>query len=155
MLKKGYTLIEILVSLTIISLIFYFGFVNFRDFSRRQTLESEARMLKTKIRAVQQLSLSGERPSGITCRAPAVINGYLLKFYERYYEIKALCGENESLVERVDLSSGILLSSTSPTLLYKSVGDGTNLTSDLVLTLTQEQTGNRIFIVVEKTGEVR
>ena len=35
---KGYTLIEILVGLAIIGLLFSFGFVSFRDYSRRQTL---------------------------------------------------------------------------------------------------------------------
>ena len=36
--NAAYTLIEILVALTIVGLIFGIGYVNFRDFARRQAL---------------------------------------------------------------------------------------------------------------------
>ena len=64
--KSGFTLIEILVSMTIIGFLFSFGYASFRDFSRRQALAGVVKQVQGDLRLAQQKALSGEKPSGCT-----------------------------------------------------------------------------------------
>ena len=78
MAKKyaGYTLIEILVSLPIVGLIFGIGYVNFRDFSRRQALAGVARMVKGDLRLAQEQALAGKKPTHAFCNPSNQLDGF-------------------------------------------------------------------------------
>ena len=54
----GYTLIEILVGLTIIGIIFGVGFASFREFSRRQSLAGGVKTLVGDLRLAQEQAIS-------------------------------------------------------------------------------------------------
>ena len=60
MIQKGYTLIELLVGISIIAIIFGVGFVSYREFSRRQSLTGVTKQLVGDLRLAQQLALTGQ-----------------------------------------------------------------------------------------------
>ena len=78
--NSAYTLIEILVGLTIVGLLFGFGFVSFRDFSRRQTLAGSAKKVQGDLRLTQESALSGKKPSDFDCNPPTFYQATVLKF---------------------------------------------------------------------------
>lgn len=171
---NGYTLIEILVSLSIIGLLFSFGYVNFREFQRRQSVLGIARQLKGDIRFAQQSAISGDKPdstvSGYTnCVAPNVLNGYYFRSSGTSYTIEANCSipgnpvtvsvtvKTTTLPTDVSLS----VSSGSPNpILFKSLGQGTNIAtgSQVTVTITDASFGGSALIqdvIVTAGGEIK
>lgn len=160
--SPAYTLIEILVGITIIGLIFGFGFVSFREFSRRQALVGISKQIKGDLRLAQELALSGKKPENINCNTPNLLNGYNFRVTSSSsYKVEAACtGNNGTSIEvkNVNLSNEITISNPSPNpIIFKSLGQGTNIvqagTASIVL--TQVGTGTTATITVSASGEVR
>lgn len=155
---RGYTLIEILVSLTILSIIFGFGYVSFRDFSRRQAVAGVAKSINGDLRLTQEMALSGKKPDDAKCAAPNTLRGYFFRVDSaQSYSIGADCTGGSVLTKSVDLPSDISISTPSPNpILFKVLGQGTNLTSSkTMLTLTQMGTANSTTITISKEGEIK
>lgn len=152
--KDGYTLIEILVVLTIIGLIFAFGYANFRDFSRRQAVASAAKLIQGDLRFAQGNAITGQKPSGCN----ETLSSYAFRVIsESQYVIRANCGSVNLDVKTVDMSSDIILSIPSPNpLKFKVLGQGTNIgATDWTLVLTQNGTANTATITVTAGGEIK
>jgi len=145
MTKKGYTLIEILVGLTIIGLIFSFGFVSFREFSRRQALQGAGKTMIGDLRLAQQMANSGEKPDDIGCQSPNILNGYNFRVNSTSnYTVEAVCnGTTLVEIKSVDLPTDISTStpSTNP-VFFKVIGQGNNLTAGNPARFTLSQTGS-------------
>lgn len=155
---KGYTLIEVLVSLTIIGLIFSYGFVNFRDFARRQAVESAKRRLIAELRLTQELAFSGQKPENTNCTSPNTLDGYYFEILSSTrYKVAALCSGGEVDLKEVDLTGGIFLSIPSPNpILFKILGHGTNISSgEISITLSQSGTTNTQTVTISTTGEIK
>ena len=158
---SGYTLIEILVSLTIIGLLFGIGYVNFRDFSRRQAIAGAAKKIQGDLNLTQQLALSGQKPDDINCNPPNLLSGYNFKIIPpSEYVIEANCTGSSTAViyKNVALSSDIIISSDSlTTISFKVLGQGTNIVQggSVVLTLTQSQTKNKFDITIGAGGNIQ
>lgn len=156
--RDGYTLIEILVVLTIIGLLFNFGYVNFRDFSRRQAVVGAAKTIQGDLRLAQSDATTGQKPSDGSCDLPKTLDGY--SFYvipPSEYKIEANCGATTTVIKDVNLTSGITISipSINP-VLFKILGQGTNIgATDWTLILTQAETANTVTVTVTSGGEIR
>jgi len=150
-MRKGYTLIEVLVSLTVVGLLFGFGFVSFRDFSRRQAVASAGRMVIADLRLAQSKALSGEKPSGCTGNLSTynfVIVG------TSSYRIDAVCPGSVT-TKTQPLPSGILISSTPQnTVSFKVLGQGM-AGPGVTITLSQTGTTNISTITVSEGGEIK
>lgn len=157
--SSGYTLIEILVALTVVGIIFSFGFVNFREFSRRQEVISVARSLKGDLRLAQEQALAGKKPEGSECGGVNTLSGYRFNVKSQVnYVIEAECGGGISQTKDVTLPSDLSLSSPSPNpIIFKILGQGTNIpaASEATLTLTQVGTNNSTTITVTSGGEIK
>ncbi len=150
----GYTLIEILVALTIIGLLFSFGYVSFRDFSRRQAIVDAAKAIQADLRLAQQNAISGQKPGGCTTTLDSY--NFNVRSASRY-TIEANCSATPPVVKDVNLPSGITISTPSPNpLTFKILGQGTNVgAADWTLTLTQAGTANTATATVTSGGEIR
>lgn len=172
--QKGYTLIEILVALTIIVILFGFGYVSYRDFSRRQALSGEVKQVQGDLRLTQQMALSGQKPvdpAGVKPADPKCLDPYTLSGYDFHiisgseYEIRAVCsGGAVSAAKDVVLPSGILISPAviggiPPTLLstitFNVLGRGTNIPGSADIKLTQVATNSTAKITVTSGGDIK
>ena len=59
--RKGFTLIEIMIALSIAGIIASIGLVSYRDYLRRQAVIQTSKQLKTALRQVQQKAMAGEK----------------------------------------------------------------------------------------------
>lgn len=159
MKSKGYTLIEILVGLTIIAILFAIGYVNFRDFARRQAIAGAAKLLQGDIRLAQQQALSGQKPDDPKCKDPNILNGYFFDITsDTEYKVYASCsGGNVAPTKDVILPTGLTITSTLNPVLFKVLGDGTNIPQGQAsfIKMTQAVTGNTISITITRGGDVQ
>ncbi len=154
--RRGYTLIEILVGMSVISLIFSFGYISYRDFARRQSLLGNARRLKADLSLAQEQALAGKKPSSAACSGEGSLNGY--DFYvdsATSYKIQANCagGLVDDKVE--EISSEISLTASPNRFTFKVIGKGTSLSVPAIITLTQTVTGNTQTITVSPEGGIK
>lgn len=156
---KGYTLIEILVGLTIIALLFGFGYVSFRDFARRQSINGFAKSVQGDLRLAQSRALSGEKPDDAFCNTPNLLNTYDFKVYSNSeYKIEVSCSGGVITEKDVNLPADILISTPSVNpIRFKVLGQGTNIDSseDVVVILTQSGTNNIATITITAGGEIK
>lgn len=154
--RLGYTLIEILIGMSIIGLIFNFGYISYRDFARRQSLLSSARRLKADLRLAQEQALSGKKPSSIACSGEGSLNGY--DFYvdsATSYIIQANCVGGLVNDKVVQISSEISLSPFPTRFTFKVIGKGTSLSGPATITLTQAVTENTQIVTISPEGEIK
>ena len=156
--KKGYTLIEILVSLTIIGAIFGFGYASFRDFSRRQAVADAAKLIQGDLRFAQENAMAGQKPAGCN----TTLDSYSFnRLSSTRYTIDANCGAATVTVKDVNVSFGITLSTPSPNpIKFNVLGRGTNVdgsggSENWELILTQEVTTNSVTVIVTPGGEIK
>ncbi len=157
---KGYTLIEILVALTVVGLLFTVGYVGFRDFSRRQALAGAVKQIQGNLSLTQGYALAGQKPDDISCNNPNSLIGYNFNIVSTTeYKIEAVCSGGTVLREDYNLpaDSGISISASSPNpILFKILGSGTNITTEYAkITLTQTGTANTADVKVGSGGEIR
>lgn len=152
---NGFTLIEILVGLTIVTLLFGVGYAGYRDFARRQILNSSYDKIRSSLSLAQQLALSGDKPVG--CPANAVLNGYKVDFSQKkfYAECVGPAGTTRAQERTIDIPVGIEISSSQPTVLYKVLGQGTDQSSEVSITIRQTATGNTINAILTQDGRLK
>jgi prepilin-type N-terminal cleavage/methylation domain-containing protein len=156
--KSGYTLIELLVGLTIIAIVFSIGFAGYRDFSRRQAVAGVTKSIQSDLRNAQQLALTGQKPTvdylnnPVTCTR---LSGYSFSRISAInYQIRAHC-DNVALpiaVKDIVLSSDLSLSAGS--VKFKVLGQGTDLPDSLIFTVTHTA-GTTGTITVGIGGDVK
>ncbi|HJX59561.1 hypothetical protein A2V61_01700 [Candidatus Woesebacteria bacterium RBG_19FT_COMBO_47_8] len=157
-LNSAYTFIEILVALTIISLIFGVGYVSFRDFSRRQALAGAARGIVGDLRLAQEEAIAGQKPADIFCNPPAILNGYNFRVVNaQNYVVEANCSGGNVQVKSVTIASDISMSIPSPNpITFKILAQGTNINApSATLTLTQKGTAATRPISISQAGEIK
>lgn len=156
--SPGYTFIEVLVGITIVTLIFSFGYVGFRDFARRQTITSAVRNLKGELRLAQEQSLAGKKPEDVNCDSPNTLQGYYFRITSpTTYEVEALCTGGVVDVKQGEISSTLSLSTPTPNpILFKVLGQGTNINSgSATITITLTASGESQDITISETGEIQ
>ena len=158
---KGYTLIELLVGITIIGLLFGFGFVSFRDFSRRQALSSAVKTIIGDLRLAQAMAGAGKKPDHAFCRTPAFLENYTISFTAAGYSVVADCSGGNVRIKNVNVPSGITLTLPSPNpIIFRVLGNGTNANnvdagmSPTEIILRQANTGKTGTVVVTSSGDI-
>lgn len=147
---KGYTLIELLVAISIISIVFMIGYASFREFSRRQALVGVVKKVTSDLRLIQQFSLTGEKPTTGTCTE---LEGYSFVPGSGSYTLVANCSNADRIIKTANLETGVTIVGSS--IQFKVLGQGTNLDSDTVLTISHSTVGQNAEITIGKGGEIR
>jgi|WetSurSiteA1Bulk_404760.scaffolds.fasta_scaffold00731_1 prepilin-type N-terminal cleavage/methylation domain-containing protein len=159
--KKGFTLIELLVVLTILGIVFSIGYANFRDYSRKQVLESFARQFRSDIRLAQENAIAGKKPEGCT-----VLDGYLVEFTENLYSVIAVCSPAQTFpIAEVFNPTGITTSPSyfpMPSFTFKALSSGVTFSNEASaingfqnIILSQVNTSNTVTITVTSGGEIK
>jgi len=154
--KRGYTLIELLVGIIILSILFSVGYASFRKYSRRQVLVSFTRKVKGDLSLAREMSISGEKPDNNFCNSPNTLSGYNFRVTpDESYVLEALCSGGTVQIKEVDVQDDLSLVVSDNPIFFKVLSKGTNLSSDIEVKITQESTGNIFSIYITKSGEIK
>lgn len=161
-MKRGYTLIELLIVIVIISLITGIGLATYRDYQRRQEVVNVARQLKSDIRLAQEYAQAGIKPSGC---GPDALQGYAFRAdpdqSPQSYYLTAYCNNTELLprTKEVTLPANVTMTTTLPTtgllLIFKALTQGTNIPSGETYRIRISGGGTSTQIIIAASGEIR
>lgn len=84
--RYGFTLVELMVTITIIGILVTVGVAGYSRFNQTQTLRTAANDLKNNLRLAQNKALSQQKPSGCTC-----LSGYQVVISSSSYQMQAFC----------------------------------------------------------------
>lgn len=158
---SGYTLIEILIALTIIGLLFSVGYANFRSFSQRQGVLDAAKNVQGDLRLAQGMALAGQKPNDPQCDDTKTLNGYNFSIVSTSeYKIQAYCSGVSVTTKDVTLSSGTSIATPFPSpnpILFKVLGNGTNIAGGQSAVIVIKQTGtvNQSTVTVSSGGQIQ
>lgn len=149
----GYTLIELLVGISIVGIIFSVGYAGFRQFSQRQQLAGVAKSITSDLQLIKQKALTGEKPSGVACTK---LDGYaFFRSSATRYILQAVCTNNPTIATKTVDLTGITMTVTTNSTVFKVLGQGTGLAATNTITLTQTATGNTYSITIGTGGDIR
>lgn len=147
----GYTLIEVLIVLVITTTLFFGGFATYREFTRRQFLETTYKELRADLELAREFASSGEKPSGAG-GCSGTLAGYTITFSSSGYTVAATCigPATTSIVRTRTLQSGLTIS--GPNFMYKVLGQGTNLTGAGTVTISYPAIGKTLNATLTENG---
>ena len=163
--RSGFTLVEVLVVMTIIGIMFTIGLVNYRDFSRRQTVVAAKRVLDGALRKTQSLAISGTKPAA--CGANDVLDGYVFTMTSAVgYTIEARCVvgaiPTDFTVDSGTVGAGVSVSPTGggSEILFKTLAQGVVFGAggtQLTFTVSLSQAGvvSNQLVLVTSGGQIK
>ena len=157
MKSAAFTLVELLVVLSISGIIMGVGFAGFRQYSQRQVLFAAAREVRSDLRLLQEKAISGvKEPDIITSCAGKFLDGYRFDIISTtQYRMSVLCSGVVYNIKDKSIASGFTITATPEPILFKVLGQGTDIIgSSSIITLTQTATNKPITITVSAEGSI-
>ena len=150
MKRSAFTLIEILIAISITGILLGLGFAGFRQYSQRQVLFAAARDVKSDLRSLQQKALSGEKPAAC---AGKILEGYRFDIVSGGTQYKMLARCQLDVEINLQNLDGFTISPTGTQILFKVLGQGTNILSGTSSTIRLTQTGTTKYIELTVSAE--
>ena len=147
----GFTLVELLVTITIITLVFSIGLAQYNRFNRRQILVRAKDQLISDLRLTQSKALSGEKPTDCNITP---LSGHKLDFTSNSnYQIIAVCSSDVVVKSGISLPQGVIKQAGPDEVFFKVLSQGTDISGTAQIILSgfgQTQT-----ISVNNAGEIK
>ena len=145
--QHGFTLIELMVSVTIMLLLVGGGIASYVSFNDRQTLVTSAHRVETYLRSAQKKARVGDRPA--TC---TVFDGYAVRLTSGsdLIELIAQCGVANNITVQTDHLSGDVVPVSDQTIRFAGLHGGVQGAGTINLT-----DGDQTYsIIVTEGGEI-
>jgi len=162
-LKKGFTLIEMMVVISIIAIIFSISVSSYVTFNRNQILQQAAEGVRSDLRLAQNKALAGQDPSS-SCSAPHTLLGYRFSISGSSYSISVFCSSDDpsepirTPIKTVDLSSQNITLSTTPAgakIIFLVLGRGVDLDAVAPTVLTISANNQSRLIDISPEGVIK
>lgn len=158
MKKKGFTLVELLVAMTILAVLVGVSVARFRQFNRAQIVKEAAKSFKADLRMAQSKAVTGQKPAS----GCDYLKGYTVKLQEDGYRLLALCDSGEVVLPEpydglISLPSQVTFSAFPASLLFKVLGNGVEISgnvSSTTVVLTGFNGMTTAEVVVTEKGEI-
>ncbi len=149
-LKTGFTLLEIMISITIIGLLFTAGLARYMDFNKTQTLKSSVLDLKNNLRDIQAKANSGVKPTGCT----GTFIGYVVHYISTtQYNVYADCITTNGAIKTYTLIAGTKFNASFADITFLALNKGV---SPAPTTITIKHTVNNktVNLNITASGEI-
>jgi len=129
---KGYSLVELLVVISILGVIGTVSIASFVKFNDRQVVEGAVADVSSFYNLARQRALSQIRPT--QCLANQSLRGYqvVLNTLSGSYQLNGLCGNSNYTISQKTLPTGVTFATTSPTSITFTVPAGVPTGSGIV-----------------------
>ena len=149
-MKKGFTLVELLIAISILVMLLGVGLASFNSFNRRERLKQTALTLKSTLRLAQTKAISVEKPtSGCTSFV-----GMRKHFTANSYSMEHECSPEGAVgaTDTVTLSGGIAFSPVPADFTFMTQTNTINISAATSITIIN---GTESYIItVSPNGSV-
>jgi len=149
---KGFSLIEIIVTLTLMLLLFGGAIANYTRYTDVQKLKQAALTLKNNLRMAQNKAQVGEKPPGIACTQ---LVGYEVSFTKYSYSYQAVCKPSAVGAPKTsfDLPNNVIFNPLpTKSMVFGVLTRGVNIASTTTLTLTSGK--SKYELSIDPKGEI-
>lgn len=145
---SGFTVVELLIILSLIALLFTLGVAQYNRFNRSQNLTKAKDELISNLRLAQGKAMAGEKPE--VCME--TLSGHKLKFIDNsHYKIVAVCVEEVDIKTDITLPTGVTKQAGSDEIFFRVLSQG--IESDISLILSGF--GETKTITINTAGEIK
>jgi len=145
---RGFTIIELLITISIMGLLLTVGLVYYQDFNRRQIVVQGANDLKNNLRLAQSKALSGEKGD-----CEGTFGGYQVDFSSDEYVISVLCDGIPVEYRRYPLKV-LAWAGGPPYLIFKPLAQGVENPEIGPAEITLSSTNYSSEVTVSEGGEI-
>lgn len=154
MLKKllGFTIIELLITISVMALLFGIGAAKYISFNQGQIIKQAAQKLRSDLRVAASRAITGEKDN-----CTGVFDGYLVNINSSNYTIKSQCsivpgpGNTYGTTTTTVSVSPLVLSPAATTIFFKALGQGVNAAASITLSgFSKTET-----VTVNLSGEIQ
>ncbi len=163
-MSRGFTLIEVLVSLSILFIIITTTFVGFKSFNQNQKLNSSVDNLKNILNEAKSSSLSQAiRTTSAQCATSTkTLYGNKIVFTSSTYEIQEVCKDSAGTLfhysitgKLTTLPSGITLSPVPSSFIFKVQAEGGGIDQAGIQTITLVSGSTNRQVMVTSGGIIK
>lgn len=159
--RQGFTLIELIIVVTVILVISVVTLLNYNSYTDRQRVKQAGLTLRSDLRLAQTKATSGQKP--FICDATTTLESYTITFSDcgglgACYEILPVCTQSGTLVDtsgdvtRVFLPSSVRFQMSYAPISFFPVTGVTDLTEDRLIVLTGA--GVTYSVVISTSGSI-
>lgn len=151
--QAGFSLIELLVVVTIILTLTGLGLAGYNNFNQRQILRQAAEGVKNSLRDAQNRALTGEK--GSICTGILDYWRFSINATTRTsYYITGRCAGSDFGQKNFNLPPNLTFRA-AVNIDFKPLAQGTKSNATVTITIDQSTTGNSINITVSPSGEIK
>ena len=140
----AFTLVELLIVISITTILFSLGVAQYMRFNRQQILDQSVLELKTNLTQARNMALAGKKTCG---GVDSVFDGILVQFdgVNETYTISSSCNDKtvlEQIGDTYQFPQGVRIEENPEDILLKSLTGGTDQDSDETITLSLPGVGS-------------
>ncbi len=152
--KYGYTLVELLIVIVIISILTGASIVGYQNYNDRQTLKQGASDFVNILRSAQQKVLNGEKLYPF-CQYSILQNWHVTRTSLTRYQIEGLCDTTNFGIIQYNLSSGLQFNNAYATSVsFLTLGQGIQGGSPVTFRIENTNLNKYIDITISGSGEI-
>jgi prepilin-type N-terminal cleavage/methylation domain-containing protein len=131
--RFGFTLVELMVVISIMALLFGVGLAKYNQFNQSRKIIEAAKILRSDLTFARSKALAGDKSGACT----GILEGWYIKTYTQSYDLGYRCGGVASTVRTVNLSP-VTVSSAEVLFRPSTLGASSSVTFTLSYNSYQE-----------------
>jgi len=155
---SGFTIIEIIVAISVITILVSVSYAGYAAFSQRQKLTSAGQTLKNDLRDIQSRSFNSEADCSIcNCNNPSVSSSvaWYIDLSESERKFYGICQGNLFTVTNLNLESDILIETNINDNLIQFISDPPRVNTDTRICLSLDGLSGKYYrIDVSRSGDI-
>ncbi|MGD8744396.1 MAG: prepilin-type N-terminal cleavage/methylation domain-containing protein [Candidatus Woesebacteria bacterium] len=155
--KHGFTFVELLIVIVIMTTLFGVGYANYRDFARRERLQRAAKKVEGEIQYTKQLALTAKKPVHSNCSGDEILLSYEFDVQgPSQYRISANCSGGDYIEKQEAIGEGIHIENPSgQEIKFRVLGKGSSISEGEVvpIIITSTETDDVIVVDVNSNGD--
>ncbi|MFH1840959.1 MAG: prepilin-type N-terminal cleavage/methylation domain-containing protein [Candidatus Shapirobacteria bacterium] len=143
----GFTLVELLVTISIMTVLFGVGLARYNQFNQSRRVVEAAKNLRSDLNFARSKALAGDKSGACT----GDLDGWYIEFFTHSYDLGRSCGGTASSFKTVSLDT-LTLTSTKSTLLFRPLSLGVDTVNEIEIFIIKNTYQEKV--TVSRNGEI-
>lgn len=154
--SMGFTLIELMIAISIGSLVLTLGTARYMDFNKTQTIKEVGLTVKNNLRQIQTKATTGVKPASAACTSSVSLDGYQITISNTSITSTAVCNGSTSgnPVTTYNLPAGLFFDSSGSTI-FNVLGKGVSVAKQILIKNSSTSPSKWYALYIRASGEIK